>query len=257
MNESIKKTLLVAFGVCFISSLVVSFTAVSLRSMQNENAMNDQRIKILEAANIFDSSISVEEQFANLDIKYIDFENGLILDEYLDFDIESYDQLKSTRDASLSTPVPASDDIAVIKNRENVGKFYIVKDDNGLIDKLILPIRGYGLWGTLYGYMAIENDFNTVAGLVFYDHKETPGLGAEVDNPKWKALWAGKKIYDENGVKLQVIKGIVAKDDAEIEYKVDGLSGATLTARGVSNMISYWFGESGYSKLLEQLNYES
>ena len=104
---------------------------------------------------------------------------------------------------------------------------------------------------------AIENDFNTVAGLVFYDHKETPGLGAEVDNPKWKALWAGKKIYDENGVKLQVIKGIVSKDDAEIEYKVDGLSGATLTARGVSNMISYWFGESGYSKLLEQLNYES
>ena len=202
MNESIKKTLLVAFGVCFVSSLVVSFTAVSLRSMQNENAMNDQRIKILEAANIYDSSISVEEQFANLDIKYIDFENGLI-------------------------------------------------------DKLILPIRGYGLWGTLYGYMAIENDFNTVAGLVFYDHKETPGLGAEVDNPKWKALWAGKKIYDENGVKLQVIKGIVAKDDAEIEYKVDGLSGATLTARGVSNMISYWFGESGYSKLLEQLNYES
>jgi len=219
--------------------------------------MNDERIKILEAANIYDSSISVEEQFANLDIKYIDFENGLILDEYLDFDIESYDQLKSTRDASLSTPVPASDDIAVIKNRENVGKFYIVKDDNGLIDKLILPIRGYGLWGTLYGYMAIENDFNTVAGLVFYDHKETPGLGAEVDNPKWKALWAGKKIYDENGVKLQVIKGIVSKDDAEIEYKVDGLSGATLTARGVSNMISYWFGESGYSKLLEQLNYES
>jgi Na+-transporting NADH:ubiquinone oxidoreductase subunit C len=105
--------------------------------------------------------------------------------------------------------------------------------------------------------MAIENDFNTVSGLVFYDHKETPGLGAEVDNPKWKALWAGKKIYDENGVKLQVIKGIVSKDDAEIEYKVDGLSGATLTARGVSNMISYWFGESGYSKLLEQLNYES
>ena len=76
--------------------------------MQYENAINDQSIKILEAANIYDSSISVDEQFANLDIKYIDFENGLILDEYLDFDIESYDQLKSTRDASLSTPVPAS-----------------------------------------------------------------------------------------------------------------------------------------------------
>ena len=72
----------------------------------------------------------------------------------------------------------ASEDIAIIKNRENVGKFFIVRNEDSSIDKLILPIRGYGLWGTLYGYMAIEEDFNTVAGLEFYDHKETPGLGA-------------------------------------------------------------------------------
>jgi Na+-transporting NADH:ubiquinone oxidoreductase subunit C len=188
---------------------------------------------------------------------YVDFNTGKILDSYGDFVIEEYDQLKSTRDPNLSTSIGASDDIAIIKNRENVGKFFIVRNDDSTIDKLILPIRGYGLWGTLYGYMAIEEDFNTVAGLEFYDHKETPGLGAEVDNPRWKAMWPGKKIYKNDEVKLTVIKGKVQNDDANNDYKVDGLSGATLTSRGVTNMITYWFGDSGYSKLFKELNYES
>ena len=105
--------------------------------------------------------------------------------------------------------------------------------------------------------MAIEEDFNTVAGLEFYDHKETPGLGAEVDNPRWKAMWPGKKIYKNDEVKLTVIKGKVQNDDVNNDFKVDGLSGATLTSRGVTNMITYWFGDSGYSKLFKELNYES
>ncbi|MDA8935473.1 NADH:ubiquinone reductase (Na(+)-transporting) subunit C, partial [Gammaproteobacteria bacterium] len=206
---------------------------------------------------IYDESIDVKTQFSKLEMKYVDFNTGKILDSYEGFVIEEYDQLKSTRDPNLSTSISASDDIAIIKNRENVGKFFIVRNDDLTIDKLILPIRGYGLWGTLYGYMAIEEDFNTVAGLEFYDHKETPGLGAEVDNPRWKAMWPGKKIYKNDEVKLTVIKGKVQSDDANNDYKVDGLSGATLTSRGVTNMITYWFGDSGYSKLFKELNYES
>ena len=125
------------------------------------------------------------------------------------------------------------------------------------IKKLILPIRGYGLWGTLYGYIAIESDFNTVSGIEFYDHKETPGLGAEVDNPRWKSSWKGKKIYNNDQVALEVIKGKVDTGDIESEYKIDGLSGATITSRGVTNMVSYWFSDSGYANLLKELNYES
>ena len=109
----------------------------------------------------------------------------------------------------------------------------------------------------MYGYISLENDFNTVAGIEFYQHKETPGLGAEVDNPKWKALWPGKQIYQNNDVALKVIKGKVESDDSMLAYKVDGLSGATLTSRGVSNMIEYWFSESGYSSMLKELDYES
>tara|TARA_B100000609_G_C17184839_1_gene419145 strand:- start:49 stop:822 length:774 start_codon:yes stop_codon:yes gene_type:complete len=257
MNDSITKTLAVAFSVCLICSLVVSSSAVSLRDLQKENKLNDRRLKVLQVADIYDPRLSISEQFLQLESKFIDFDTGRIFSEYNNFNIDEYDQVKVTKDANLSKEIPASDDIAIIKNRENVGKIYILRDELENIEKLILPIRGYGLWGTLYGFIAIESDFNTVSGIEFYEHKETPGLGAEVDNPKWKTSWKGKKIYNNNQVALQVVKGRVEEGDSMSMYKVDGLSGATITSRGVSNMVSYWFSDSGYANLLKELNYES
>ena len=257
MNESILKTIGVAFCVCLMCSLIVSFSAVSLRDMQKENKLNDKRIKILQTADIYNPDEDIKNQFLKLETKFLDFNTGKLMDTYLNYSLEEYDPITSTRDLNLSTKVSQSDDIAIIKNRENVGKIYILRNDDYSIDKLILPIRGYGLWGTLYGYISIKSDFNTVSRIEFYDHKETPGLGAEVDNPKWKNLWTGKKIYQNGEVTLNVIKGRVTDDDKLYEYKIDGLSGATITGRGVTNMIVYWFGESGYSKLFEELNYES
>ena len=257
MNESITKTIGVAFCVCLICSLVVSFSAVSLRDLQNENKLNDKRIKILQAADIYNPDEDIKQQFLKLETKFVNFETGKLMDTYMDFSLEEYDPILATRDSNLSTKVPTSEDIAVIKNRENIGKIFILRNDDYSINKLILPIRGYGLWGTLYGYISIENDFNTIAGIEFYDHKETPGLGAEVDNPKWKNLWPGKEIYQNGEVSLSVIKGKVDNNDKDAQYEIDGLSGATITSRGVTNMIAYWFGESGYSKLFKELNYES
>jgi Na+-transporting NADH:ubiquinone oxidoreductase subunit C len=257
MNDSISKTLAVAFSVCLICSLVVSSSAVSLRDLQKENKLNDRRLKVLQVADIYDPELSISEQFLQLESKFIDFDTGRVFSDYNNFNIDEYDQVKVTKDANLSKAIPASDDIAIIKNRENVGKIYILRDELENIEKLILPIRGYGLWGTLYGFIAIESDFNTVSGIEFYEHKETPGLGAEVDNPKWKTSWKGKKIYNNNQVALEVIKGRVEDGDIMSMYKVDGLSGATITSRGVSNMVSYWFSDSGYANLLKELNYES
>ena len=257
MNESVIKTLIVSFVICLLCSLVVSFAAVGLRDIQVENKLNDQRIKILQAGKIYNAELDVKTQFKDLEVKFINFETGKLSSEYNNLSLDTYDQILATKDTSLSTKVPQDKDIAIIKNRENIGKVYIVRDTEGIILKLILPIRGFGLWGTMYGYISLENDFNTVAGIEFYQHKETPGLGAEVDNPKWKALWPGKQIYQNNDVALKVIKGKVESDDAMVTYKVDGLSGATLTSRGVSNMIEYWFSESGYSSMLKELDYES
>jgi len=101
--------------------------------------------------------------------------------------------------------------------------------------------------------LALAPDMNTVKSFSFYQHGETPGLGGEVDNPAWKALWPGKKIYDDGEPKIQVIKGHVEPDTPGAKYKVDGLSGATLTGNGVTNLLHYWLGHNGYQPLLTRL----
>ena len=257
MNDSVLKTLTVSFVVCLFCSLIVSFAAVSLRDAQNLNKLNDQRIKILKTAAIYNPLESIESQFVSLTPKFVDFSNGLLLDEFEDLDLTTYDPVYFSKQADYSTPVPADLDIAIVKNKENIGKIYLLKDFNNNLEKIILPIRGYGLWGTLYGYIAIDKDLNTIRGLEFYEHKETPGLGAEVDNPKWKALWDGKKIYKDGAIEIAVIKGKVDICNKMAVFHVDGRSCATLTSRGVTNMLAFWFSESGYQETLSKINYDS
>ena len=126
---------------------------------------------------------------------------------------------------------------------------YVVLD-NGDIDQVILPIEGAGLWATMYGFLAVERDGNTVRGLQFYEHGETPGLGDGVDKPAWRGQWVGKKLYDANGhPQIEVVKGQAPEND----YQIDGLAGATLTGRGVSIFVRHWIGEDGFGPYLKQL----
>ncbi len=153
----------------------------------------------------------------------------------------------------MSVPVPDEADIAKVGTREKYAKIYIATNEQGK-KIVVLPVRGYGLWGTLYGFLAVEGDMNTVVGLGFYDHKETPGLGGEVDNPRWKSIWEGKKLFDDNGdVAISVVKGAVDPQANNAEYKVDGLSGATLTTKGVHNLIQFWLGEEGYGPFIANM----
>jgi Na+-transporting NADH:ubiquinone oxidoreductase subunit C len=129
----------------------------------------------------------------------------------------------------------------------------VVEDTSGELEKIILPVRGYGLWSTMYGFIALEQDANTVAGLGFYEHGETPGLGGEVDNPRWKAMWPGKQVYRDGDVELGLIKGSVDSGSDNADWQVDGLAGATLTSRGVTNLVHFWLGENGFEPFLNNL----
>ena len=122
-----------------------------------------------------------------------------------------------------------------------------------VLDKVVIPIHGYGLWSTLYGFLALESDLQTISGITFYEHGETAGLGGEVDNPAWKSQWQGKTLYEAGEVRLEVLKGTVNPASADAKYQVDGLSGATLTSRGVNNLISYWMGEDGFGPVLQDI----
>jgi Na+-transporting NADH:ubiquinone oxidoreductase subunit C len=129
---------------------------------------------------------------------------------------------------------------------------YIGENASGL-EKVILPIKGYGLWSTLYGFIALESDLKTVAGIGFYEHTETPGLGGEVDNPKWKSSWVGKQAYSDDALVLEVLKGKVDVSRDGAESKIDGLAGATLTTKGVDNLVKYWLGDQGFKPFIENL----
>ena len=123
--------------------------------------------------------------------------------------------------------------------------------DGSRIEQVILPIEGAGLWSTMYGYLAVENDGNTVRGLRFYSHAETPGLGDQVDKPAWREQWQGKKLYGPDGEpQIEVVKGPAPEDS---DYQIDGLAGATLTGRGVSVFVRHWVGEEGYGPYLKTL----
>lgn len=249
-NDSIKKTLTVAIVLCLVCSIIVSAAAVLLRPMQKANKELDFKKNILAAANLLEDGKSVEELFSKIEPRLVDLRTGKFSDE---ISIEAYDQKKAAKDPSKSKSLAADVDIAGLSRREHFAKVFLVKNGDG-IDKIVLPIRGYGLWSTLWGFIALEGDLNTVVGLGYYEHGETPGLGGEVDNPKWKAIWPGKKVYASDGtVKLSVVKGTVDTESDGSEFKVDGLSGATLTSDGVTNMIHFWLSENGYATFLDNL----
>ncbi|KGD63871.1 Na(+)-translocating NADH-quinone reductase subunit C [Alcanivorax nanhaiticus] len=248
-NETVGKTLLVAFLVCVVCGVVVATAAVSLRPVQNENKLIDKRMNILQAAGMYQAGVDVNEQFATIERKFVDIDTG----DYVDMP-ESYDQRKAAKDPKQSVRLSGDVDKASIKSQAKVAEVYLAKGDNGELSRIILPVHGYGLWSTLYGFLALEPDANTVAGLGFYEHAETPGLGGEVDNPKWKALWHGKKLFGENGeVEIQVVKGTVESSTPNAEHKVDGLAGATLTSNGVNNLLRFWVGENGFGPYLERM----
>jgi Na+-transporting NADH:ubiquinone oxidoreductase subunit C len=249
-NDSTKKTLIVAFSLCLVCSIIVSAAAVLLKPAQDANKTLDLKRNVLAAAGMYDASRSVDEQFAQISTRIVDLRTGKFTD---DVNPENYDQRKAAKDPSASEALTSAQDIAKIARRENYAIVYLVENDSGDIEKIILPIHGYGLWSTLYGFIALEPDGNTVAGLGFYEHGETPGLGGEVDNPRWKASWPGKEVYRDGKVAIGLIKGAVDSANPNAEWQIDGLAGATLTARGVTNLVQFWLGENGFEPFLNNL----
>ena len=249
-KDSVSRTLLIAFALCLVCSVIVSAAAVLLKPMQDENKTLDRKRNILAAAGMLDENKTVDEQFAEISTRVVDLRTGKFTD---DIDPERYDQKKASKAPDQSEKLTGDQDLAKIGRRENYAVVYLVESAPGEYDKIILPIRGYGLWSTLYGFLALESDGNTIAGLGFYEHGETPGLGGEVDNPRWKALWPGKQVYNEGTVEIGLIKGSVNPQGSNAAWQIDGLSGATLTSVGVTHLVQFWLGKDGFQEFLENL----
>jgi len=245
-----------ATAVCLVCSIVVSTSAVALRERQDRNKVLDRQTQVLVVAGLLEegqnvSPENVESLFdEHIQIRVINLETGGYEDS---IESSTYDQRKATKDPSASRAAPANN-AGLTRLPDNALVYQRVEDD--AVQSLILPIEGKGLWSTLYGFIALAPDTTTIQGITFYEHGETPGLGGEVDNPSWKALWVGRQAYDSDWAPaIEVIKG-AAGPVAEDPFRVDGLSGSTLTARGVTNLVQFWLGENGFDPYLERLRAE-
>lgn len=256
-KDSLSNTFTVAVAVCLVCSIIVSGVAVALKPTQQLNKELDQKQNILRAAGMLAEGSSVDEQgrtvddlFAEFTVRVVDLDSG----EYVDgVDALAFDPIKAAKDPAQSEALSGEDDIATLRRRENHSIVYL-KIDGERLDKLVLPVRGYGLWGTLFGYLALDADLQTISGLGFYAHKETPGLGGEVDNPNWKQQWPGVQLFSGAGeADVRIVKRRSVAGSPDAAREVDALSGATFTTRGVENLVNFWTGELGFGPFLQKL----
>lgn len=250
-RDSLVYTFGFAAAVCLVCAVVVASTAVLLRPLQERNQRVDRLSKVLQVAGLMehDERLSPEEVVERFERHIVPRVVELKTGEYHDaVDASTYDQRAAAKDPEQSHAA-AANDARVLRVPNHGLVYHVVEDDS--VEALILPIQGYGLWSTMYGYIALERDAETIAGITFYEHGETPGLGGEIENPRWQALWRGRRAFDERGnVEIQVIKGSAGPPQSD-PHRVDGLSGATITARGVSATLAFWLGPDAFGPYLE------
>ena len=202
-------TIIYAAIMVVIVAFLLAFVSSSLKDIQNANVKNDTKKQILSAINVTDVK-DADAEFAKYEVK----------------------DMLAQADGTLAAYTGAFNTSFKGEIAENRLHVFECKVDGAT--KYILPIYGAGLWGPIWGYVALNDDKDTVFGVYFNHAGETPGLGAEITTPKFQAPFVGKKILENGEVGLSVVKaGKVAKPD----YEVDGISGGTITSQGVDAML--------------------
>ena len=235
-RDSISNTLIVAIGLSLVCSVIVSSAAIVLKPVQTRNEELFRQQIILDVAGLTEPGASVDELFQAIEPRTVDLETG----EYTE-----------DGDLELSVAIPGELDIAGIGQRPRYTTVYLVMEGER-VDQIILPVYGKGLWSTMLGYLSVAPDGNTIKGLRFYAHAETPGLGDQIDKEAWRAQWAGKLVYaDGDEPQIRVTKGVVPAGAPDARNMVDGLAGATLTGNGVTYLVQYWTGPHGFGPYLK------
>lgn len=240
----------------FVCSALVAGAAVGLRPMQEANRILDQKKHILYAAGLYDSGKSIEEMFSPVETRVVELATGSYVGEDV-VDPTNFKQARAAFTDEFGRPLTGDEDIAKLKRVEKYSVVYLVKNGDKT-EQIILPVRGKGLWSTMYAYVSLDADMSTIKGVSFYEHGETPGLGGEIENIAWQSSWQDKKIYSEAGdVALGFAKGKAATTDEAVVHEIDGLSGATLTTKGVDNLMEFWFSDQGFKPFISLMKKEN
>lgn len=256
-NDTISKTLIVVISLCLVCAFVVSTAAVQLRPLQQANMLLDAQTNILRSAQVLkggETTAQIQQLFKDrVETRIVNLETG----EFTEKDSAEFDYRASWRDPAKSTQLSKQEDVASIRRAPHYAPVYLVSDEAGELKSIVLPIHGYGLWSTMHAFIALETDGNTIIGMNYYEQGETPGLGGEIENPRWIGQFQEqngqkKKLFDAEGnLALTIVRPGNVTDP---NHHIDGLSGATLTANGVQNTFTFWMGEKGFGPFLSKVH---
>lgn len=254
-NDNPAKTVAVALCVALAGSLLVAGSTLLLKPRIDANrAAERQRFLVELVQQIPGVEVMLGElKIGKVETRVVDFQTG----EYVaGADPAQFDPRKAAEDPSQSVAIPPERDSAGLKRRPRRAAVHLVSA-KGKLQLVILPVYGRGFASMLYGYLGLSGDAETVVGLSFYQHGETPGLGGLIDSPKWRARWRGKKLRDAEGrLRTGVARGAVPPQSPDAPYMVDGLTGATWTSRGVHGLLRFWLGPDGFGPYLDRLRKE-
>jgi Na+-transporting NADH:ubiquinone oxidoreductase subunit C len=251
-------TLGFATVVCIVCSLLVAASTILLKDQQRQSQMLFVQKNVLVelaglAAEADSGTLTRTEVFRQrIEPRLVDLRSG----EFArDAGVEplAFDQRRARNDPQQSREAPSNP--AEVRRIPNLAVVYLVKGGEQF-DQVILPIEGRGLYSTMYGFLALDRDMTTIRGVAFYEHGETPGLGGEITNPEWQALWRGRRAFDgEGNVRISLVRGAAGPPDTD-PYHVDALSGATGTSNGVTHMLAFWLGEHGFGPFIQKAHKE-
>lgn len=250
-KDSIGGTITVVVLLSLVCSIIVAGSATLLKPRQEEQKLLDKQKSILRVADLLPAKATgkeVREIFAHkIETRCVDLDAGTYTQCPAGFDA-----VAAAKNPKTSQPIPADLDKAGLRVRAKLAQIYLVKGDNGQLQQMVLPIYGTGLWSVMYGFVSVAPNGDTLKGITYYDEGETPGLGGEIENPKWQAQFVGKKLFNAQGQSAIVVgKGAASNPVYGREHGIDSLTGATLTSNGVQGTFSYWFGPNGFGPFLD------
>ena len=254
-KDSPQSAILVVLLTAVVCSGLVSAAVVVLRPIQLGNQMLERSRNIIQLTGLLPPDQVIEDDemldlYKRLDLRIISIDAASYDSE---IDPGTFNKRRAQNDPELSVTIPASQDQARLGRRSRYAPVYLVWNEDRL-DRVILPVSGSGMWSRLHGYIALEPDLNTIAGMTFYEQDETPGLGDQITHVHWLEQWTGRQVYDYQGnPRFRVSGGTVEPGSANAEFEVDALTGATVTANAVTALMQYWFGPHGYQPFLQAL----
>jgi Na+-transporting NADH:ubiquinone oxidoreductase subunit C len=247
-RDSPARALGVAFAVAFVCALLVSTTTVLLRPVQQANLEAARLMQLVQQA-LPDAGTALEAD--DLEAHVVELASGRIdagMDP-LEFDADT-----AAGQPESSVEIPRESDLARLRRRALHARVYLVRGADRSIDSIILPVYGRGYQSILRAWLVLDGEATTVRALTIYEQGETPGVGSRIEDPEWQAQWRERPIYDADGVvRIGVATRAGDESGPYAKYLVDGISGATRSARGIDGMVRFWLGDLGFGPFLERI----